>query len=195
MDDLEQVEIKSSKDLRLWLTKNHKFQGSVWLVTYKKVSIENYVSTNEVLDELIAFGWIDGTRRALDATRTMQLICQRKTRPWAKSYKDRADKLIAEKRMHVSGLASVKEAKATGAWSEMDEVDSLVIPEDLLKALSRFDEATKFFEAFPPSTKRNILRWIAKAKSPETRSKRLLLTAEHSAKNLRVSTNAAPKSI
>lgn len=193
MDELERIEIKSADALRDWLSENHSRADSLWLVTYKKATPENYVSTNEVLDELVSFGWTDGTKRVLDATRTMQLICRRKTRTWAKSYKERAERLIIEGRMHHSGLHSVEEAKSTGAWSEMDEVDALVTPEDLKASLSSFANATDFFESFPPSSRRNILRWIAQAKTPQTRSKRIMLTAQNAANNIRISTNAAPK--
>lgn len=194
MDELQQVEIKSANDLRVWLSENHTLTVSVWLVTYKKASPENYVSTNEVLDELVSFGWTDGTRRVLDETRTMQLICRRKTKTWAKSYRDRAERLMSEGRMHHSGLQTVEEAQSTGAWFEMAEVDALVIPTDLKDSLSSFDKATDFFEGFPPSAKRNILRWIESAKTSETRSKRVLLTAQNAAKNIRIATNSAPKS-
>jgi uncharacterized protein YdeI (YjbR/CyaY-like superfamily) len=51
---------------------------SIWLVTYKKTSAKKNMSIDEVLDELICFGWIDGIRRKLDLDRTMQLIAPRK---------------------------------------------------------------------------------------------------------------------
>jgi uncharacterized protein YdeI (YjbR/CyaY-like superfamily) len=57
--------------------KNHTQKEIIWLVTYK-TSAEKYVSIDEVLDELLCFGWIDGIRRKLDLDRTMQLIAPRK---------------------------------------------------------------------------------------------------------------------
>jgi uncharacterized protein YdeI (YjbR/CyaY-like superfamily) len=104
-ENLAKVEISSQKELRSWLMKNHRQSASVWLLTYKKNEADKYVSRWEVLDELLCFGWIDGIRRKLDEKRTMQLISPRKAEHWAKSYKERAAKLIDEGRMHKSGFS------------------------------------------------------------------------------------------
>jgi uncharacterized protein YdeI (YjbR/CyaY-like superfamily) len=190
---LIQIEVKSAIELRAWLTENFASDQSFWLVTYKKIKPDFYVSTSEILDELVAFGWTDGTKQFLDETRTMQLICKRKTKVWAKSYKDRAEKLILEGRMHPHGLLSVEDAKRTGSWTAMNEVDSLVIPKDLEAALSAFENSTEYFAKFPASIKRNTLRWIASAKTAETRAKRIRITADSASHNVRVATNSAPK--
>ncbi len=62
-DKFEKLEVKSANELRDWLVKHHAQSESVWLVTWKKAAKAPYVSRDEVLDELIAFGWIDGIRR------------------------------------------------------------------------------------------------------------------------------------
>ena len=172
-DQFQRVEVQSSSALRSWLEKNHQQEESVWLVSYKKIVEHKYVSREEVLDELIAFGWIDGVRSQLDDERTMQLISPRKTRPWAKSYKERAEKLISEGRMHPAGQADVDKAKQNGGWYEMNDVDELVVPPDMILAFSSRGKAMENFENFPPSVRRNILRWIASAKTSETRQKRI----------------------
>jgi uncharacterized protein YdeI (YjbR/CyaY-like superfamily) len=77
-DGFAQVEVRSAADLRDWLTAHHAQADSVWLVTWKKAPGAPHVSTTQVLDELIAFGWIDGLRRKLDGARTMQLISPRR---------------------------------------------------------------------------------------------------------------------
>jgi uncharacterized protein YdeI (YjbR/CyaY-like superfamily) len=83
-----QVEISSATQLRAWLAQNHTQKESVWLVTYKKEIMEKYVSLQEVLDELLCFGWIDGIRRKLNEEKTMQLIAPRKIQHWTKTYKN-----------------------------------------------------------------------------------------------------------
>lgn len=85
-ENFEQVEVKSVAELRDWLLQNHNQKESIWLVTYKKEVLDKYVSIQEVLDQLLCFGWIDGIRRKLDETRTMQLIAPRKVEHWAKTY-------------------------------------------------------------------------------------------------------------
>ena len=117
------------------MLQNQSQAESVWLVTYKKNRPEYYVSREDVLDELLCFGWIDGIRRKLDDTKTMQLISPRKTQHWAKTYKDRVAKLIELGKMHSSGLKSIELSKENGLWTFMDDVDQLIIPNDLKSAL------------------------------------------------------------
>ena len=62
----EQLSVISTAELRSWLADNHARQDSIWLVTYEKFNPDNYLSTSEVLDELLAYGWIDGYAGAAD---------------------------------------------------------------------------------------------------------------------------------
>ncbi len=186
MDHLEKVEITSSKQLNEWLESHHTQRESVWLVTYKKHVEGKYVSTSEVLDELLCYGWIDGGRRKLDEDRTMQLISPRKAQHWAQSYKDRAAKLEEEGRMQAAGRSAIEASKRKGLWNFMDDVDALIKPDDLVKALSEHPPALENFDAFPDASKRFVLRWIKLAKKPETRAKRIAQTAELAAKNEKI---------
>lgn len=167
------VEIRSAAELWDWLAANHNLDVSVWLVTHKKHTGDTYVSVGEVLDTLIAYGWIDGIRRKLDADRTMQLIAPRKTEAWAATYKTRAARLTAEGRMTAAGLAAIDRAKRADLWNAMSAVDALMVPDDLLAALRARPPAEANFRAAAPSYRRNVLRLIHKAKRPETRRKRI----------------------
>ncbi|MEL6792940.1 MAG: YdeI/OmpD-associated family protein [Pseudomonadota bacterium] len=183
-EDYEQVEVVSAAALRDWLEAKHGREDSVWLVTWMKATPAKYVSREAVLDELIAFGWIDGVRRKLNDARTMQLISPRKVQWWSKSYKDRAARLIAEGRMAPPGLASIEAGKASGLWSFMDDVDALISPPDLEAALA--GDAAHHFTAYPDAYKRNVLRWLKLAKTDATREKRIAKIVETSAANARI---------
>lgn len=172
-ENFEQVEIESPAQLRDWLLCNHTQEDGVWLVTFKKTVGEKYVSRDEVLDELLCFGWIDGIRRKLDAERTMQLISPRRAQHWARSYKERAERLMAEGRMHESGLNSIKAGKESGLWNFMDDVDNLIVPKDLQEALEKQEGALAFFNNINDSSKRFVLRWIKLAKTKKTRENRI----------------------
>jgi uncharacterized protein YdeI (YjbR/CyaY-like superfamily) len=175
------VEVRSVEDLHAWLLAHHRQADSVWLVTWKKKPGAPFVSMDEVLDELIAFGWIDGLRRKLDDDRTMQLISPRKQQAWAKTYKDRAARLEAEGRMHPAGRAAIEAAKTAGRWDETAAVDSLIVPDDLVAALGNQPVAAAFFEASAPSYRRNVLRWLHLAKRAETRAARIAKIVDSSA--------------
>lgn len=185
-EQFEQVEVTSAGQLRAWLEANHTQQESIWLVTYKKHTGEKYVSRSEVLDAVLCFGWIDGIGRKLDAERTMQLLSPRRTQDWAKSYKERAARLEREGLMHAAGLMAIVESKRRGLWDAMEDVDALTMPDDLVAALVARPPATVHFERFSPSSRRNILRWIKRAKTPATRAKRIEQTAVLAARNEKV---------
>jgi uncharacterized protein YdeI (YjbR/CyaY-like superfamily) len=182
MDNFDKVEITSVEDLRNWLINNHNQYKGVWLVTFKKCEITKYVSREEVLDQLLCFGWIDGIRRKLDDKRTMQLITQRRVQHWSKTYKERVSKLIEQGKMHDAGLRSISVSKSNGLWNFIDDVDDLIVPEDLREGLSKKKEALEFFNSINPSSKRFVLRWVKLAKTQKTRKNRIQKLVELSAK-------------
>ncbi|HMB56525.1 MAG TPA: YdeI/OmpD-associated family protein [Arenimonas sp.] len=53
-----------------------------------------------------------------------------------------------------------------------------VVPEDLLAALKKNRKAQATFDAFSPSNRREYTDWLAEAKRPETRERRLAQTIE-----------------
>ena len=163
--------VASSQELRDWLLAHHQQQESVWLVTYKKHIAGKYLSKQEVLDELLCFGWIDGIARKLDAERTMQLISPRRTQHWAGTYKERYARLLKEKRVHAAGKQSVAVSKKLGLWDYMDDVDKLIKPKDFADALKAHPSALENFNAFGASVQRFTLRWIKLSKTAPTRKK------------------------
>lgn len=180
-ENFDKVEVSSSSEVWQWLTDHYEQEASVWLVTYKSSNTAKYVSRDEVLDALIAFGWTDGLRRKLDDERTMQLISRRRQQAWTKTYKDRAARLEAEGRMAEPGREAIQRSKALGLWNASDLIDALIIPDDLITALRAMPSADAFFSGTAKSYRRNVLRWIAAAKKPETRAKRITTTVSCSA--------------
>lgn len=184
--DLEQIEIKSQRELRQWLKANHKQKNSVWLITYKKIVLENYIEYSKVVDELLCFGWIDSLPRKLDENRKMLRISPRKPKSaWSKINRNKVKALIKSGQMTKAGLMVIEEAKKNGSWHLLKSTDNHVIPEDLNKAFKKLSSSLKNFNQFPPSARKAILEWIAQAKTPETRNRRIVQTAELAEKNLR----------
>lgn len=179
-DSFEQIEIISGQELWTWLSANNARETGVWLVTWKAARRDRYVSRDEVLDALIAYGWTDGRRMVLDADRTMQLISPRREQKWAQTYKRRAERLEQEGRMMSAGRAAIAASKKAGPWDAMTHVDRLEMPSDLAEALEAKSAAVWWSEA-APSYRRNVLRWIETAKKPETRAKRIDVVAKAAA--------------
>jgi uncharacterized protein YdeI (YjbR/CyaY-like superfamily) len=185
-ENFQKIEISNAAELRDWLKENHQQEESIWVVTYKKNIQTKYVSRDEVLDEILCFGWIDGIRRKLDDDRTMQLLSPRRVKHWAKSYKDRAQKLVDDGRMHDAGFQSINDSKKTGLWNFMDDVDALIKPKDLILELQKYPTAEPFFDSISDSSKRWVLRWIKLAKTEKTRASRIKKTAELAARGEKV---------
>jgi len=185
-ENFELLEITKQSELREWLTKNNAQKESIWLVTFKKQILEKYVSVEQVLDELLCFGWIDGIRRKLDESRTMQMISPRKVEHWSKTYKDRYVKLEKMGLIQQRGKEAVQKSKENGLWDFMEDVDALIKPADFVKELELYPHASNNFNSFGASSQRFILRWIKLAKTPETRSKRIKQASELADKNLKI---------
>lgn len=113
-DRFPHMEVRSAAELREWLSAHHTRAESVWLVTYLKHTGTRYTAREEVLDELLCFGWIDGERRKVDDERTMQLISPRRTHAWTQSYRTRAQRLALEGRLAEPGLRAIEIAQSTG---------------------------------------------------------------------------------
>lgn len=104
---------------------------------------------------------------------------------WSKLNKERVERLLTQGLMMPAGLAKIEAAKQDGSWNALDAIEALEIPADLESALNEYAAAKQNFEAFPRSVKRGILEWIASAKKPETRAKRIQETARLADQNLR----------
>jgi uncharacterized protein YdeI (YjbR/CyaY-like superfamily) len=87
--------------------------------------------------------------------------------------------------MAEAGLAAIESAKASGAWSALDDIEDLKVPPDLERALRGNPRARKHFSAFSPSSKKIILTWIASAKRDETRARRIEETVRLAAENVK----------
>ncbi|MEL7278945.1 MAG: YdeI/OmpD-associated family protein [Pseudomonadota bacterium] len=184
-DRFEHVEVQSAEDLWAWMAAHYAQEDAIWLVTWKAAHGDKYMSRETVLDVLIAYGWVDGRRMKLDDDRTMQLLAPRKEQAWAQTYKDRAARLEVEGLMQDPGRAAILRAKKSGKWNAMAKVDALQEPEDLVKAL-RQHHAKCWWDGAAPSYRRNILRWIASAKTDATRSKRIEIACDHAARGEKV---------
>lgn len=179
----EKLEVENLAQLRGWLAANHDRAEGVWLVTWMKNVPDKFVDRWDVLDELLCFGWTDGLRRKLDENRTLQLISPRRQQAWAQSYKDRVARLETAGRMAEPGRAAIERARAQGSWDAYADVDALTVLDKLRAALLAQPPAEANFDASAPSYRRNVLRWLAAAKKPDTRAKRTAAIASHAAAN------------
>lgn len=174
-------------DWRAWLAANHARPEGVWLITYRPATGKTPFSYEQAVEEALCFGWIDGQANKLDDERTMLWFAPRRPGSgWARTNKARIERLIADGRMTPAGLSKIEAAQADGSWTLLDSVERLEVPDDLAAEFDKYPDARAHFDAFPPSARRMALTWIATAKRPETRAKRVAETARLAQENVRV---------
>jgi uncharacterized protein YdeI (YjbR/CyaY-like superfamily) len=184
--EIPEILFETRAQWRQWLSENGGNMKGVWLMYYKKSSGKPHLSYDEAVEEALCFGWIDSTPNKINEEMSKQYYAPRNPKSnWSKLNKTRVDKLLESGLMTDAGMKMIDLAKKTGTWDALNDVDNLLISEDLQAALQTLSNAEKNFNAFPASTKRGILEWILNAKTPETRSKRILETATLAAQNIR----------
>jgi uncharacterized protein YdeI (YjbR/CyaY-like superfamily) len=187
--DLPLVEVASRAEWRSWLEENHTSSSGVWVVTTKKAFVTDpftHVSSRDLNEECLCFGWIDSKPGRVDERRTALLCTPRKPgSSWSRVNKERFANLAKAGLMTEAGSVIAEAARHDGSWDRLNDVDALVVPDDLARALDGLPEARGHWDGFPPSARRGILEWINSAKKQRTRAQRIATTAELASRNER----------
>lgn len=182
----QQVHPETRAAWRRWLLKHHSQAEGVWLVNWKKSSGRTPLAYDDIVEEALAFGWVDSKTQALDAERSMLWLAPRRPGSlWSGPNKQRVERLLAAGQMAPAGQAKVDAAKADGTWNALDAVEALEVPPDLAAAFGAHPGSRGHWEGFPRSVKRGVLEWIVQAKRPETRARRIEETAALAARGER----------
>lgn len=180
------VKAKDRKAWRAWLQKNHAKRAKAWLVIPHKGKVRTDLDYNSAVEEALCFGWVDSTANKYDEVSSVQYFARRKPQSkWSLTNHERVERLIKQGMMTPAGQNVIDLAKSSGTWQVLVSAQKTEVPEDLQRALNKSKAALKHFTAFPPSSRRMILEWIASAKQEETRAKRIAETVQLAAKNIR----------
>jgi uncharacterized protein YdeI (YjbR/CyaY-like superfamily) len=161
---------------RMWLRGHHDDPTGVWLVLAKKGTVEpTSLTYEEALEEALCHGWIDGQVKQRDATTYKQRFTQRRARSaWSKRNVAKAERLVAEGRMHPAGLAEMERAKADGRWeAAYAGPASIDVPPDLAAALAADPDAQAMFDVLTKQNRYAILYRLTAAIRAETRARLL----------------------
>lgn len=173
-------------DWRAWLAAHHDSATEVWLVLFHRDSGTPSVRYAEAVEEALCVGWVDGHHRPRDEhSSQLRFTPRRAGSRWSRVNRDRAARLIDEGRMTEAGGAAIERARAAGTWQVLSDEEADTVPADLQEGLDGNPDAARHFAGFPPSTRRLILEWIATAKRPETRQRRIDRTVELAADDVR----------
>ncbi|KAF0959896.1 YdeI/OmpD-associated family protein [Rhodococcus sp. T7] len=183
---MDTVVARTTAQWRAWLSENSRSEKEVWLIIHHKDSGTPSVRYHEAIEQALCFGWIDGLHRTHDAHSSRLRFTPRTARSsWSRVNRQRAARMIEQGLMTEAGHAAIDLAKSKGTWENAANGDNSVVPGDLRAAFARNEVAHANFEKFPPSSTRLILQWIASAKKPDTRKRRIERTVTLAAMNLR----------
>lgn len=161
------------EDLGQWLEVNHSNENELWVKIYKKHTGIQSVTWNDVVIEVLCWGWIDGVKKSIDDKAYLQRITPRKANSnWSKRNTEHVERLISEGRMMESGLKLIRAAKADGRWENAYVVSEMEVPADFLAALDSEPKAKQFFETLNKSSRYSIAYGLTSAKKSETRQRR-----------------------
>ena len=162
-------------ELEAWLEQNHDSSAGLWLKIAKKGTGKRSVTYAEALELALCFGWIDSQKRGFDEAYFLQRFTPRRPRGrWSKINREKAEALIAAKRMRPTGLAEVDAAKADGRWEAAYEGQrTAAVPEDLQRELDASPAAAEFFAGLDSANRYAVISRLNDAKKPETRARRL----------------------
>ena len=175
---------ESPAAFRKWLAINHDTKTEVLVGFYKKGSGKQGLTYDESVEEALCYGWIDGVRKSVDATRyTMRFTPRRPKSKWSLVNIRRVENLIKQQKMTRSGLDAYdarKDQKAIEYSYEVREKGAL--SPEYQKKFEAKKRAWKYFNQQPPWYRRTTMFWVMTAKKEETRERRLKTLIESSAK-------------
>jgi uncharacterized protein YdeI (YjbR/CyaY-like superfamily) len=170
----EEIEVTSRTALRDWLGQNHGRARGVWLVTFKKAAGDRHLAYEQIVQECLAWGWIDSLPRKKDDLRSMLWIAPRKPgSAWSRVNKAHIDTLIAQGLLAGPGRAAIARAQADGSWTALDDVEDGVIPPDLAAAFAAAPGTRAVWDNWPRSVTRGALEILLNAKRPDTRAAKI----------------------
>ncbi|MFI5863933.1 YdeI family protein [Streptomyces sp. NPDC051546] len=178
MDELDGVEVIAFADAGAfedWLAGHHTRHEGVWVKVAKKASGIPSVSSDELVDSGLCFGWISGQRRSLDERHYLQKYVPRRPRSlWSQVNVDKVTELTALGRMREPGLAEVRKAQEDGRWAgAYASQRAAEVPADVTAALAENPAARTAFEALDRTGRYLVVLPLLQALTPETRRTRL----------------------
>jgi uncharacterized protein YdeI (YjbR/CyaY-like superfamily) len=169
---------------RAWLERHHESAGELWVGFHKKSSGAPSLTWPESVDQALCFGWIDGLRKNVDATRYTIRFTPRKPRSvWSAVNIRRFGELEAAGEVRAAGHRAFAARRENRSGIYSYEQRSAELPEAFEQRLKRHRAAAAYFHGRPPSYRKAAIWWVVSAKKEETRERRFATLVELSAEN------------
>lgn len=174
--EIEPFVVADAAAWRAWLHGHEDTSDGVWLVLAKKgTTSPTSLTYAQALDEALCSGWIDGSKRGLDAATFLQRFTpRRKASLWSKRNVGLVAALVEAGRMRPRGQAEVDRAKADGRWDRAYAgAATAEVPEDLRGALDATPTAAALFAELDATNRYAVLHRVVTAPSDTARANRI----------------------
>jgi uncharacterized protein YdeI (YjbR/CyaY-like superfamily) len=175
----------SPDQLRDWLATNHGTAPEKWVGMRPKAAGLPTVSWEEVVDEVLCVGWIDGIRKRGEHGPVIRITPRRAGSNWSARNVARVAALRAEGRMQPAGEAAFA-ARREDRTAIYSFERNWVLDEAAESALRLDERGWTFWEGLPSGYRRLATHWVMSAKRPETRARRLNALVDANASHARV---------
>lgn len=140
---------------RQWLLTHHRTKAEVWLRRFVKASGEPSIHYDELVEECLCFGWIDGTIKKLDAESNVQRITPRRKKSFLSELnRQRIWRLQRLGLMTPAGIAPIE-----GQIGSPD--DPFLVPAWALEQLMADESVWEKYQALPRLYQRLKIGWIS----------------------------------
>ncbi|MEM6799842.1 MAG: YdeI/OmpD-associated family protein [Bacteroidota bacterium] len=168
---MKAIFFQNTAELHQWLQKYHAREKELWVGIYNKNSGLQLISWAETVEEALCFGWTESRIQKLDTKSYALRLSPRKAgSAWGSKNIKRAQELMDMGLLEAAGIEAFMSRD-----SSQDGLDkkNAELPQKYLKEIEKNPEAWDYFKSSTASYKKNVSRWIMKAKKEETRQKRL----------------------
>jgi len=160
---------KTRAEWRQWLIENHTKKTEVWLRRFKKATAKPCINYDELVEECLCFGWIDGVVKKFDEESNVQRITPRRKK------KTFLSELNRQRVWKIQALGLMTEAGITPIHDQIGSPDDpFEVPEWIATQL-KDTSLWETFAAFPHMYKRLKVGWIGEASKyrPDEAQRRL----------------------
>lgn len=146
---------KQRSEWRDWLEEHHQSKTEIWLQRFRKATGKACITYDELVEECLCFGWIDGVIKKYDAESNVQRITPRRKKSFLSELnRQRVWKLQELDLMTPAGVAAI--ADQIGSPD-----DPLEIPDWVLEQLQADQQVWGNFQEFSHFYQRLKIGWIA----------------------------------
>jgi len=147
---------KNRKEWRAWLMKNHQSETEIWLRKFRKATGKPTISYDDLVEECLCFGWIDGTVKKYDDESSVQRITPRRKK---KSFlselnRQRVWKLQKQGLILPGALEAIQDQVGR-------PTDKMEMPDWISEQLKENKKIWKTFNNFPHFYQRLKIGWIS----------------------------------